>query len=298
MHTTADMLPNDGQTRKPRLALMGEFSAGKSTLSNILMGAAPLPMKVTATRLPPVLVTYGAPSAHKIGTDGTRDPIDLDEIDQVEFDGTRYIHITMQADTLQLCDLIDMPGISDPNMPKDMWESIVGEADHVVWCTHATQAWRQSEAAIWEVLSACTKSDNLLLITQFDKLRTERDRERVLKRVQRETDSLFNHVYPVSLLDALNAEDDKAAWENSGVAAFSEHLIELLIASADGKKSRFDAQARQKRIETAQAGDIQPQNIPVDAAPHTHVMPRRVKVHASAAAKARPHPVRAIVFDD
>lgn len=28
------------QRRKPRIALMGEFSAGKSTLSNLLLGVA------------------------------------------------------------------------------------------------------------------------------------------------------------------------------------------------------------------------------------------------------------------
>ena len=49
--------------QKPRVVLMGEFSAGKSTLSNILLEGAPLPMRVTATRLPPVHISYGAPSA-------------------------------------------------------------------------------------------------------------------------------------------------------------------------------------------------------------------------------------------
>jgi len=36
--------------RRPRIALMGEFSAGKSTLSNLLLGARPLPEKVTHFR--------------------------------------------------------------------------------------------------------------------------------------------------------------------------------------------------------------------------------------------------------
>ena len=52
----------DTEARKPRIAIMGEFSAGKSTLCNILLGQAPLPMRVTATRLPPVLMTYTLPS--------------------------------------------------------------------------------------------------------------------------------------------------------------------------------------------------------------------------------------------
>ena len=45
--------------RKPRIALMGEFSAGKSTLANMLVGAQHLPVQVTATQLPPVWISQG-----------------------------------------------------------------------------------------------------------------------------------------------------------------------------------------------------------------------------------------------
>ena len=43
--------------RKPRVALMGEFSAGKSTLTNVLLGQKSIPVRVTATSLPPVWIT-------------------------------------------------------------------------------------------------------------------------------------------------------------------------------------------------------------------------------------------------
>ena len=45
--------------------------------------------------------------------------------------------------------IADMPGVSDPSMQQQYWEDVVKTNDHVIWCTHATQAWRQSEAAIW-----------------------------------------------------------------------------------------------------------------------------------------------------
>ena len=50
--------------RKPRLAIMGEFSSGKSTLCNLLLGARPLLEKVTATQLPPVWLSYGSAPAY------------------------------------------------------------------------------------------------------------------------------------------------------------------------------------------------------------------------------------------
>jgi len=101
--------------------------------------------------------------------------------------------------------------------------------DHVVWCTHATQAWRQSEAALWERLRSATSGSNLLLITQFDKLRNPRDKSRVIARVEKETEGLFSAVYPISLIEALAAGDDFEAWNTCGAHDFMEHLVDILL---------------------------------------------------------------------
>ncbi len=218
-----------GTGLKPRLVLMGEFSAGKSTLSNILLGGQTLPTQVTATRLPPVIVTHGAPGAHAIAHDGSRIEVDLSDLSALSPEAIRSLHVTMICDTLELCDLVDMPGISDPNMPADTWDEVVRSTDHVLWCTHATQAWRQSEAAMWDRLRGATSGTNLLLITQFDKLRNPRDKARVLARVVSETVGKFTATYPVSLLEAIEAGEDIDLWKASGAHDFMEHLVEMLL---------------------------------------------------------------------
>ncbi|MCR9115044.1 MAG: hypothetical protein NXH84_17320, partial [Rhodobacteraceae bacterium] len=91
--------------RKTRLALMGEFSAGKSTLSKLFLGDNPLPMKVTATRLPPVLISHGESAAFAVGHDGTETPIEIDQIDRVQLEETRMIRLFNPSDTLEICDL-------------------------------------------------------------------------------------------------------------------------------------------------------------------------------------------------
>ena len=215
---------------KPRLILMGEFSSGKSTLSNILLGGPTLPTQVTATRLPPVHVSYGEPSACGLTHTGDIVEIDLSDLACLTPEAFRSLHVTMQADTLELCDLVDMPGISDPNMPTDTWDALTRSTDHVIWCTHATQAWRQSEAAAWDRMRGGCSGLNLLLVTQFDKLRNARDRSRVLSRVLAETADKFSAVFPVSLLEAMAAGDDFDAWQDSGAHAFMERLVEILLA--------------------------------------------------------------------
>jgi len=230
----------ENEPRKPRLALMGEFSAGKSTLSNLLLGADPLPVRVTATRLPPIWMSYGDQPGIREDLDGNPHPIDMSRLDAVSLDETRLIRLYLKADLLQLCDLIDMPGISDPNMSCEVWQNVIGDADSVIWCTHATQAWRQSEAAVWEAISPNLNANNLLLLTRFDKILSERDRNRVLSRVRRETSGLFSDFFPVSLTRAMEAGDDREKWQQSGAQAFVERLVEMLVDPAAPAHGTYD----------------------------------------------------------
>ena len=297
MNTERVAIVPQGVRAKPRLVLMGEFSSGKSTLSNILLGGQTLPTQITATRLPPVFITQGAPSAHAMAHDGTRFAVDLADLSALTPETIRSLHLTMLSDTLELCDLVDMPGISDPNMPVDTWDAVVGPSDHVIWCTHATQAWRQSEAAMWDRLRASSSGTNLLLVTQFDKLRNQRDRSRVLARITAETMGKFTAIYPVSLLDALAAGDDIDQWKDSGANALMEHLIEMLLSPQGPAPAAPDMTAP-----TRPAGlrDVdqppQPVVLVTDSAPHPandadsaiRVLPRRVQARSEDTNLPRP----------
>ena len=215
-------------TRKPRIAIMGEFSSGKSTLCNVLMGARPLLEKVTATQLPPVWLSYGPDDAYTMGLDGVAYDLDLRDLEQVSLETTEHVRIFMKSDILRYCDLIDMPGISDPSMSPEVWERMAHLADGVMWCTHATQAWRQSESGVWNGFPQEMRKNSLLLITRFDKIHSESDRAKVLKRVTQEVDGLFAQVFPVSLLKAMDAGDDEEKWAESGAEAFTTALFEVI----------------------------------------------------------------------
>lgn len=280
--------------RKTRLALMGEFSAGKSTLSKLFLGDAPLPVKVTATRLPPVWISHGKSAAIAVGHDGRETPIEIDDIDQVRIEDTRMIRLYSPSETLEICDLIDMPGISDPNMSSEVWLSVMDEVDSVVWCTQATQAWRQSEATTWEQIAHRTNGDNILLVTQVDKLRSERDVDRVLMRVRKEAGAQFKEIFPLSITGAIEAGEDEAKWTASGAADFIDHLVELLM-NPSPKPQIAEPSAPEPLEEPADAPDMAadtdetPQELHIEAAEEdmaeppaeygaSSVIPKRVRV--------------------
>lgn len=265
--------------RRPRLAFMGEFSAGKSTLTNLLIGSRPLPMKVTATQLPPVWLSWGEESASREDLDGNIFPLDLDDLSGVVPEETRVVRISMKAEILELCDLIDMPGISDPNMSPELWQRVVDQADLVVWCTHATQAWRQSEAAVWDSLDPGLHDRSILLLTRFDKLLNEQDRRRVLNRVRRETEGLFADCFPVSLTMAAEAGDDPDRWEESGAEPFMARLVQLIHQVADGLAAPDGGASRKPERPDAGNGHdpaAEPEPIAAEDAAEGRVVPRRV----------------------
>ncbi|MEO0991259.1 MAG: dynamin family protein [Pseudomonadota bacterium] len=263
--------------RNPCIALMGEFSAGKSTLSNLLIGASPLPTKVTATQLPPVRISNGEGAPFRVDLEGNEHPVDLEHLEDVPLAETSHIRLFASSEILELCDLIDMPGISDPNMDAAVWQRVLPEADGVIWCTHATQAWRQSEAAVWETMPEELKANSVLLLTRIDKLTNERDRRRVVQRVRHEAEDLFAGVFPISLIEAIGAGEDEAKWNASGAGAFAEAFIGIL--------NQIAAQGNPRANSSVSMSGATGEAAPSD---HGRIVPRRVKVGEGSAARQRP----------
>jgi GTPase SAR1 family protein len=245
--------------RKPRIALMGEFSAGKSTLANLLAGGQHLPVQVTATQLPPVWMSFGTAQAYRVDLEGRTIPVSLARLEDVPIAETAFVRIFEQSAILAKCDIIDMPGISDPNMSAKVWQRVLPEADGVIWCTHATQAWRQSESAIWATMTPELQRRSLLLLTRIDKIVVDRDRQRIIKRVDKETEGQFSGPsLAISLTQALAAKSDSALLGASGALALFDQLDRLVQAiSVDlGHPS-----AATDLVAPAQVAAVQPRRI-------------------------------------
>ena len=278
----------DGGTgRRPRVALMGEFSAGKSTLSNLLLDSDPLPVRVTATSVPPVWISYGEEGATLVGFDGTEEHLEIDALTSAALEEVKLVKLTMKSDILRLCDLMDMPGISDPNLDFDSWGDIVDEADLVIWCTHATQAWRQSEASSWDEIKDRTNGNNVLLVTQFDKLKSELDKARVLARLGKETNGAFKAIFPVALLEALNAGEDEQAWRLSGADEFIRFLVDMLSGSVSEDGDQMEAPETEAHAPAAEeALEAAPDFLAKDD--ETKILPKRVSTKSGARPRTRP----------
>jgi hypothetical protein len=199
---TPEPMRYEDPARRPRIAILGEFSSGKSTLANVLLGRVASPVRVTATQYPPIWYRHGEDDPVVVGTDGEETEIDPADLADVRIEGTEHVRVHLPAAILERAEIIDMPGSSDPNMSADIWNAVLPKADAVIWCTPATQAWRQTEAAIWDGMDPQVRERSVLLVTRIDKVLSEHDRARLMKRVRRETQGLFRDIFAVDLREA------------------------------------------------------------------------------------------------
>ena len=231
-------------SQRPNFAVMGEFSSGKSTLLNVIMGRRVLPTQVTATQLPVIWMTYGeTPEVQGLCHDGRLVALPPGDPDPESWGRFMLIRLVTDSPALKLCDIIDSPGHSDPQLPKGALAFLDHVIDFVVWCTAANQAWRQTEKAAWTALPARLRKVSILAVTRIDKMKSERDRNRVLGRLETETGDLFAEIRPVASLQALAALQDGAVtnadlWQSSGAEALIEEIKLSIRVAVDACDAR------------------------------------------------------------
>lgn len=225
----------DWYTTKPVYALMGEYSAGKSTLLNLLLDQNALPTKVTATNLPPVWLTYSeTATCQGLRFDGVLEDVDLEDTSDDIRDHYLVLRMGVTSDRLKEADIIDTPGISDPKLEKGALNFLGDYMDFVLWLSAANQAWRQSEKMAWTSFPDALRENSVMLLTRADKLRGPKDLQKVHKRCTTETATLFREIVPLMTTKAAAvAHDDRSgdqnnAWVSTGGAALETSLAASL----------------------------------------------------------------------
>lgn len=235
----------EARLRRPvRVAVIGEFNSGKSTLANLLVGIESLPTAVISnTCIPTRLYHAAAPEIFALAHDRRRRRLRA-STSAVHPHEVLRLEVGLPAARLRAVEILDMPGLADSRLDGAVTDLALHAVDIALWCTLSTQAWKESERAAWHEVQPRLRRRGVLVATHRDLLPAD-SVGRLMERLHDEAGRSFRDIVPVSTLQALtvarsgHAGDGAGpAWQASGADALETALDDLI----DGVRSeRLDA---------------------------------------------------------
>jgi small GTP-binding protein len=238
------------RTRPVRVAIVGEFNAGKSTFINALIGAEIAPMGVLPTTATLHHLRYAPdPIARVLFAAGHTPPERIVPVGElratlkaVEGQPIRRVEILLPLASLTRVEILDTPGFNAPDASHAKTaRSAFEEADAVIWLLDAAQAMKQSERTVLEEARAA-KIPVQMLVNKADRLR-DGDLEKVMAQVRASLEEIgvASWTPPIALsarLALAGKLGDAAALEASKWAMVQELLDAQLVARSGELKER------------------------------------------------------------
>jgi hypothetical protein len=218
--------------RPLRIAIVGEFNSGKSSLANLLLGIEGLPTAViSSTQIPTLLYHSVRPQVFVVDRNDHR--TEVRDIASIPKTSVRRLEVGLPSPRLLGVEILDLPGLADPRFERGMGDLMLETAHVLLWCTASTQAWKESERLAWEILPAPLRRYALLVVTHSDLVNDAKDTHKLLRRLRMEAGA-FRDILLVSTTNALALQQAKrdelgqAAWMATGADGLDVALDQLL----------------------------------------------------------------------
>jgi len=238
------------RVRPVRLAIVGEFNAGKSTFINALIGADVAPTGVLPTTATLHHLRWAPDRYARISFELGHEPperiVSLESLRATlkTLDGApvRRVELLMPLPFLMRVEILDTPGFNAPDAQHTLVaRSAFEEADAAIWLLDATQAMKQSERAVLEEAKRA-RLPVQMLVNKADRLAPEALAEVMASvAVALEETGIPSWAPPLALSAkrALAGKlGDAKALEESGWAAAQALLDERIVARSDELKER------------------------------------------------------------
>ncbi len=214
------------------LTIVGEFSSGKSSLINALIGSPIVPVGVTPTTAVVHKLIFGnGPKGTIVKSSGDRIEIPWDNLavtlsniveDPNLWPVIQYVEIAYPDDTLRQVTVVDTPGLNSVVAKhEEVTQDFIRSADAVLWVFSATQAAKVTEhSAIQQIhqldiplFAVINKSDLLSDQEQTDLLSHLRT-------------AIGKYFVDMKFVSAKNSQSDNTSQWSSFTASISSHFFE------------------------------------------------------------------------
>lgn len=198
-----------------QIAIVGQFSSGKSTFLNALLGFDILPTGVTPVTARLTRIKYGENFSLRVDyKNGKELSLNVNEIakfvdQRVYSDEVKELCIYAPNPILKLVNFIDTPGLnslssSDTNITKEVLDSV----SSVIWLSLIENAARASELNDLKEFLHNTGKTAICVLNQKDKL-SEIELENVLSHAKITFDGIFEEIIAISAKQANLARENQ-----------------------------------------------------------------------------------------
>ena len=234
------------------ITIVGEFSRGKSTILNAILGADIIPTAVAPTTATLNIIHYSDTPFLKVHfRDGSKEDLEFNKSAFKEFTGLvdfdpstiKYMEMGYPVDYLKDGTvLVDTPGVNDIDEQRmDITYGYMPVSDATVFIFNASTPFRRSEQ---EFLSDHVLTNNIpklfFVVNRIDEVDPE-DLDEVTDDLQNKLKAILKvdevELHPISARSAFRAglANDAAMLAKSGFTEFEESLKEFILG---GEKSR------------------------------------------------------------
>jgi len=193
------------------VAIVGQFSSGKSTFLNALLSKDILPTGITPVTSKVNYINYADEYKFKVTyKNGANEYHSLELISQFtdqrySIEDIKYITLYAPMDILKEISFVDTPGLNSQSLSDTQaTKTILRDVDGIIWLTLLDNAGKQSEAEVLREYLKNFKDKSLCVLNQKDKF-DDKQVQTTVAYVKRSFEEFFSHVIPISAKQALDS---------------------------------------------------------------------------------------------
>lgn len=191
-----------------KVAIIGQFSSGKSTFLNALLGAEILPSGITPITAKICHILYGADFALEIvykNASVAQKPLAyLNEVSAAENAKIAFYKLYAPLELLKIMSFLDTPGFNSQNKSDtDTTNAVLESVDGIIWLSLIDNVGKQSEKDIIENNIKRYATKCLCVLNQKDRLKDEDEINTSIKYAKSAFAGLFEDIIAISARDAL-----------------------------------------------------------------------------------------------
>nr|WP_317403961.1 dynamin family protein [uncultured Helicobacter sp.] len=193
-----------------KIAIIGQFSSGKSTFLNALLGQEILPSGITPITAKICHIVYGNDYAleihYKNGNIATKPLHYMSEVSEDQNAKIAFYKLYAPLELLKSMSFLDTPGFNSQNQSDtDTTNAVLESVDGIIWLALIDNVGKQSEREIITTHIKRYASKSLCVLNQKDRLKNEDEIHTSLEYAKKAFSGLFEDIIAISAKNALHS---------------------------------------------------------------------------------------------